>query len=103
MRTPDRGYTMSIILLMAESGSDITPELAGQLGVFIVPMHVTFGGETRDDGAFPVTQMFEHYKATLVRNRVKYRILEETPQSDGSIIVKVIKQYNQSPVGDYLN
>ena len=64
MRTPDRGYTMSKILLMAESGSDITPELAGQLGVFIVPMHVTFGGETRDDGAFPVTQMFEHYKAT---------------------------------------
>ena len=55
---------MSRILLMAESGSDITPELAGQLGVFIVPMHVTFGGETRDDGAFPVTQMFEHYKAT---------------------------------------
>ena len=55
---------MSKILLMAESGSDITPELAGQLGVFIVPMHVTFGGETRDDGAFPVTQMFEHYKAT---------------------------------------
>ena len=55
---------MSKILLMAESGSDITPELAGQLGVFIVPMHVTFGGETRDDGTFPVTQMFEHYKAT---------------------------------------
>ena len=55
---------MSKILLMAESGSDITPELVGQLGVFIVPMHVTFGGETRDDGAFPVTQMFEHYKAT---------------------------------------
>ena len=55
---------MSRILLMAESGSDITPELAGQLGVFIVPMHVTFGGETRDDGTFPVTQMFEHYKAT---------------------------------------
>ena len=55
---------MSKILLMAESGSDITPELAGQLGVTIVPMHVTFGGETRDDGAFPVTQMFEHYKAT---------------------------------------
>ena len=55
---------MSKILLMAESGSDITPELAGQLGVFIVPMHVTFGGETRDDGTCPVTQMFEHYKAT---------------------------------------
>ena len=64
LRVPGRGNTMSRILLMAESGSYITPELAGQLGVTIVPMHVTFAGETRDDGAFPVTQMFEHYKAT---------------------------------------
>lgn len=44
----------------------------------------------------------KHYKDTLDRNRIQYRILEETPQADGSIIVKVIKQYNQSPVGDYL-
>ena len=55
---------MSKILLMAESGSDITPELAAQFGISIVPMHVTFGGETRDDGAFPVNEMFDHYKAT---------------------------------------
>ena len=55
---------MSRIVLMAESGSDITPELAGEYGIELVPMHVTFGGETRDDGSFPVTQMFEYYKAT---------------------------------------
>ena len=55
---------MSKIKLMAESGSDITPGLAQQFGISIVPMHVTFGGETRDDGAFPVTEMFDHYKAT---------------------------------------
>lgn len=55
---------MSKILLMAESGSDITPELAAQYGISIVPMHVSFGGETRDDGTFPVTEMFDHYKKT---------------------------------------
>ena len=55
---------MSNILLMAESGSDITPELAKEYGIVLVPMHVAFGGETRDDGSFPVTQMFEHYKKT---------------------------------------
>jgi len=27
-------------------------------------MHVAFGGETRDDGSFPVTEMFEHYAKT---------------------------------------
>ena len=55
---------MNPILLMAESGSDITPEVASRYGVTIVPMHVAFGGETRDDGSFPVTEMFAHYANT---------------------------------------
>ena len=33
---------MSRIILMAESGSDITPEQAKQNGIVIVPMHVFF-------------------------------------------------------------
>lgn len=44
----------------------------------------------------------KHYRDTLDHSRVRYKILEENVQEDGSIIVKVIKQYNQSPVGDYL-
>jgi len=55
---------MNPILLMAESGSDLTPEVAAKYGVTIVPMHVAFGGETRDDGSFPVTEMFAHYANT---------------------------------------
>lgn len=43
------------------------------------------------------------YKTTLARNRTQYRILDESTQPDGSILVKVIKQYNSSPVGDYLD
>ncbi len=42
------------------------------------------------------------YKKNLDRNRTAYKIVEETEQPDGSIILKVIKQYNASPVGDYL-
>lgn len=45
----------------------------------------------------------EHYKKTLERNRTQYKILDEAEQADGSIIVKVIKQYNNSPVGSYLD
>lgn len=45
----------------------------------------------------------ETYKKTLDRNGTQYRIVDETVQPDGSVIVKVIKQYNTSPVGDYLN
>ena len=50
-----------------------------------------------------VREEVAHYKATLDRNQTKYRILEEIHQEDGSIMLKVIKQYNACPVGDYLN
>lgn len=50
-----------------------------------------------------VKEEIEQYKQTLERNRTQYKIIENTEQSDGSIIVKAIKQYNSSPVGDYLN
>ncbi len=55
-----------------------------------------------DWAAKQVREEVEHYKRGLERNRTQYRIVEETTQEDGSIIVKVIKQYNTSPVGDYL-
>ena len=48
-------------------------------------------------------QDVEQYKKTLERNRTQYKITEQTVQPDGSIIIKVIKQYNSSPVGEYLN
>ncbi len=50
-----------------------------------------------------VKQEVEQYKKRLERNFTKYKITEQTEQPDGSIIVKVIKQYNSSPVGNYLD
>ncbi|MGN0599404.1 MAG: hypothetical protein ACI4JK_05860 [Oscillospiraceae bacterium] len=50
-----------------------------------------------------VEQEVEQYKKTLERSHTQYKIVEQTVQQDGSIIIKVIKQYNSSPVGDYLN
>nr|WP_300821733.1 hypothetical protein [uncultured Acetatifactor sp.] len=44
-----------------------------------------------------------HYKRTLEKNGTQYKLLDETVQPDGSVIVKVIKQYNACPVGDYLD
>ena len=49
-----------------------------------------------------VNEEVEHYKQTLQRRRTQYKILEETTQPDGSIVIKIVEQYNQSPVGDYL-
>ncbi|HJD23583.1 MAG TPA: hypothetical protein H9694_05495 [Firmicutes bacterium] len=50
-----------------------------------------------------VEREVEQYKANLERSRTKYKILEQDVQPDGSIILKIVKQYNTSPVGDYLN
>lgn len=56
----------------------------------------------RDLVARQVKAEVASYKKGLENNRVQYKIVEEVDQPDGSVILKVIKQYNNSPVGDYL-
>ncbi|MGN0157624.1 MAG: hypothetical protein ACI39W_00565 [Brotaphodocola sp.] len=43
------------------------------------------------------------YKKRMERGRVQYKILSEETQPDGSIIIEIKKQYNTSPVGNYLD
>ena len=50
-----------------------------------------------------VKHEYEEYKKGLERNRTQYKIVDEVEQPDGSIIIKVIKQYNASSVGSYLD
>lgn len=52
------------IVLVAETGSDITPELAEEYGIFLVSMHVSMGDKTLDDGAFPPEDVCAYYDAT---------------------------------------
>ena len=45
-----------------------------------------------------------HYKATMDRSRTRYQIVEETEQADGSVLVRVRKQYNnKADVSEYFN
>lgn len=53
---------MKSIIIVAETGSDMPPEMAAEYGIRIAPMHVTFGTETFDDGSFPVEKICEYYK-----------------------------------------
>ncbi len=55
---------MNQIILVAETGSDITTELARQYGIHIVPMHVAFDNETLDDGTFPAQKIVDFYQST---------------------------------------
>ena len=52
------------IVLVAETGSDLTPELAKEYGVYLVPMHVSMGDETLDDGSFPPEDVCAYYDRT---------------------------------------
>ena len=50
-----------------------------------------------------VKEEVTRYKASLEKSGTKYRILEETKQPDGSVIIRIKKQYNSAPVGSYLD
>ncbi|HJD47196.1 MAG TPA: hypothetical protein H9909_10165 [Candidatus Mediterraneibacter norfolkensis] len=50
-----------------------------------------------------VKQEVAQYKKGLDQHHTQYKIVEETEQPDGSIMIKIIKQYNSSPVGNYLD
>ena len=43
------------------------------------------------------------YKQLLEKRRIRHKLLEEKELPDGSVTLKIIKQYNASDVGDYLN
>ena len=49
------------ILITAETGSDIPKELAQELGIILIPMHVSMGQETLDDGTFPPEEICAYY------------------------------------------
>ncbi len=52
------------IIITAETGCDMTAEEAKALGVYLVPMHVAMGSETRPDGSFPAQEVCAYYDKT---------------------------------------
>lgn len=65
---------MSKIVILAETGSDITEEVAKEYGIKLVPMHVSFGKDTKDDGTFPAEEIYAYYEKT-----------GELPRTSGSV------------------
>ncbi len=75
---------LSDIILIAETGSDITPALAEELGVRLVPMHVSMGNQTLDDGAFPPEEVCAYYDRT-----------GKAPTTSGSTLYDFEKVYEE--------
>ena len=55
---------MHPFILLAETGSDIPAEFAQRYGIHTVPMHVAFGAESRDDGTFPIADIYRFFETT---------------------------------------
>lgn len=65
------------LLLMAETGADIPAELAEKYEIQIVPMHITFGAETKDDGSFPSEEICAYYDRTGVLPKTSGSVPED--------------------------
>ncbi len=55
---------MKKYIIVAETGSDIPQELADKYGIYLVPMHATFGDETKDDRTFLPEDVCTYYEKT---------------------------------------
>ena len=49
---------MGKYVIVVESGSDVTPELCERYGIVRVPMHVTIGDETVEDGSIDPLEIY---------------------------------------------
>lgn len=56
----------------------------------------------REEARQMVQAEYRHYLEQMDRNRTGYKVLEELPQTDGSLTVRLKRQYNNYDVGDYL-
>ncbi len=52
------------IMISAETGSDITEDMAKEFGILLIPMHVSLGEQTLDDGTFPPEEVCAFYDQT---------------------------------------
>ena len=85
---------MKPIILVAETGSDITPEMAAEYQIRIVPMHVTFEDKTLDDGAFPVEDIVAYYQQTKKVPKTS----GSTPEDFNVVLDEIHAQYPESQI-----
>ena len=83
---------MTNFIIATESGSDLSQQLIDRYNIKIIPMHVTMGNNTVDDGSFPVKDIYDYYEKTGIlpktsgsspedNRRVFQHIFEEYPNA----------------------
>lgn len=76
-------------IITTESGSDISQDLIDRYNIFVVPMHVTMGSETLDDGSFEVEKVYRFYDETGSLPKTS----GSTPHDNSIIFKNIFTQY----------
>lgn len=85
---------MKKYILLAETGADIPSDIVKNYNIQIVPMHVTFGQITRDDGTFPTEEVFSYYQTTGTLPRTS----GSTPRDFETVFDRIHEQYPGSHI-----
>lgn len=76
-------------IITTESGSDISQMFMDRYNIFVVPMHVTMGSETLNDGSFEVEKVYHFYEETGGLPKTS----GSTPRDNSVIFQNIFNQY----------
>lgn len=85
---------MTKFIITTESGSDLSAELIERYNIHVIPMHVTMGSETFDDGSFDVEDIYRFYDQTGTLPKTA----GSTPQDNSIVFERIFAQYPEAQI-----
>ena len=85
---------MTKFIITTESGSDISPELIERYNIHVIPMHVTMGSETFDDGSFDVEDVYHFYDQTGTLPKTA----GTTPQDNSVVFEQIFANFPEAHI-----
>ena len=85
---------MTQFIITTESGSDLSSELIERYNIQVIPMHVTLGSETLDDGSFDVEDVYRFYDQTGTLPKTA----GTTPQDNSNVFKHIFTKYPEAQI-----
>lgn len=60
-------------------------------------------GKGKEYGQRKIQEEITRYKKRMDREKTKYKVISEEIQEDGSVLMEIIREYNNKSVGNYLD
>lgn len=80
---------MTKFIITTESGSDLLKEIIDRYNIYVIPMHVTMGDQTYDDGKFDVEKVFNYYE----EHEVLPKTSGTTPQDNTKVFQQIFNEH----------